>query len=162
MGLVTRDDGWRIPDAVWQRIEPLLPPRPSHPLGCHNPRVPDRDAMNAILLVLRTGMQWNALNATGICSSSSAHRRFQDWVEGGVFHEIWRRGLLEYDSVVGIDWAWLACDGATGKAPLGGEATGANPTDRAKGGRNVRFSARREGSRSGWRMLAPTATTASS
>jgi transposase len=72
MGLVAKDDGWRIPDETWERMEPLLPPRPSHPLGCHNPRVPDRDAMNAILLVLRTGMQWNALNATGICSSSSA------------------------------------------------------------------------------------------
>jgi len=30
--------------------------------------------MNAILLVLRTGMQWNARDATGICPSSSAHR----------------------------------------------------------------------------------------
>src|SRR5438045_805670 len=50
MGLVSRDDGWRIPDAVWQRMEPLLPPRPSHPLGCHNPRLPDRATMNAILL----------------------------------------------------------------------------------------------------------------
>ena len=68
MGLVVKDDGWRIPDVVWARMEPLLPARPSHPLGCHNPRVPDRDAMNAILLVLRTGMQWNALDATGICS----------------------------------------------------------------------------------------------
>jgi hypothetical protein len=29
-------------------------------------------------LVLRTGYQWNALNATGICSSRSAHRRFQE------------------------------------------------------------------------------------
>jgi hypothetical protein len=46
-------------------MEPLLPERPAHPLGCHNPRVPDRVAMNAILLVLRTGMQWNALSATG-------------------------------------------------------------------------------------------------
>src|SRR5437867_4011077 len=51
----------------------------------------------AILLVLRTGMQWNALNATGICSSSSAHRRFQEWEQAGLFHEIWRQGLLEYD-----------------------------------------------------------------
>jgi transposase len=117
--------------------------------------------MDAILLVLRTGMQWNALKATGICSSSSAHRRFQEWVEAGVFHEIWRQGLLEYDSVVGIDWEWLAADGAMGKAPLGGAKTGANPTDRAKRGRNVRFSARHEGSRSGWRTRAPTATTPS-
>jgi transposase len=66
MGLVNRDDGWRIPDWLWERIEPLLPPRPEHPLGCHNPRVPDRDAMNAILLVLRTGMQWNAQRHRGL------------------------------------------------------------------------------------------------
>jgi len=90
--------------------------------------------MDAILLVLRTGMQWNALSATGICSSSSAHRRFQEWVEAGVFHEIWRQGLLEYDKVVGIDWEWLAADGAIGKSPLGGAKTGPNPTDRAKKG----------------------------
>jgi hypothetical protein len=27
MGLVMKDDGWRVPDALWQRIEPLLPER---------------------------------------------------------------------------------------------------------------------------------------
>ncbi|MCA1701557.1 MAG: IS5 family transposase [Actinobacteria bacterium] len=134
MGLVSRDDGWRMPDWLWERIEPLLPERPSHPLGCHNPRVPDRDALDAILLVLRTGMQWNALDLTGPCSSSSAHRRFQEWARAGVFHEIWRQGLLDYDEQVGIDWEWLAADGAMTKAPLGGAKTGPNPTDRAKKG----------------------------
>jgi putative transposase len=162
VGVVDADDGWRLPDWLWARVEPLLPEPPSHPLGCHRPRVPDRDAMDAILLVLRTGMQWNALAAIGICSSSAAHRRFQEWVAAGVFHEIWRQGLVEYDSVVGIDWAFLAADGAMGKAPLGGASTGPNPTDRAKKGRNVRFCATRTGSRSGWRMTAPTATTQSS
>jgi putative transposase len=115
-----RDDGWRLPDELWARMEPLLPPRPPHPLGCHNPRVPDRAAMDAIFFVLRTGCQWNALSATGICSSSSAHRRFLEWTEAGVFHEFWRQGLLAYDAIAGIDWAWLALDGAMGKAPLGG------------------------------------------
>ena len=99
--MVSRDDGWRMPDWLWERVQPLLPAPPFHPLGCHAPRVPDRDAMDAIMLVLRTGMQWNALNATGVCSSSSAHRRFQEWEQAGVFHEIWRQGLLEYDEVVG-------------------------------------------------------------
>jgi putative transposase len=145
MGLVCGDDGWRMADWLWERLERLLPAGLVHPLGCHRPRVPDRDAMDAILLVLRTGMQWNALNATGICSSSSAHRRFQEWEQAGVFDEIWRQGLLDYDEVVGIDWSWLAADGAMTKAPLGGQKTGANPTDRAKRGRNVRFSARRRG-----------------
>src|SRR5437899_1290371 len=62
MGLVSSDDGWRMPDWLWERVGCLLPARPSHPLGCHRPRVSDRSAMDAILLVLRTGMQWNALN----------------------------------------------------------------------------------------------------
>jgi len=159
VGLISKDDGWRLPDWLWERIEPLLPARPEHPLGCHNPRVPDRAAMDAILLVLRTGMQWNALNATGVCHSSSAHRRLQEWERAGVFYEIWRQGLLDYDEKVGIDWAWLAADGAMTKAPLGGPKTGPNPTDRAKKGRSARCSPRLRGSRSGSRMRARSATT---
>ena len=90
-------------------------------MGCHRPRVPDRTAMDAIFFVLRTGIQWNALNVTGLCSSSSAHRRFQEWAEAGVFLELWKRGLLLYDELAGIDWSWLSMDGAMTKAPLGGE-----------------------------------------
>ena len=161
MGLVSKDDSWRMPDWLWERVEPLLPPRPPHPLGCHNPRVPDRDAMDAILLVLRTGMLWNALNATGVCSSSAAHRRFQEWEQAGVFHEIWRQGLVDYDQVVGIDWTWLSADGALTKAPLGGPRTGPNPTDRAKRGRNAPSSARERESRSSSSTRVPTATTTS-
>ena len=100
-----RDDGWRLPDELWAKMEPLLPPRPKHPLGCHNPRVADRAAMDAIFFVLRTGCQWNALRETNICSSSSAHRRFQEWAEAGVFAAFWREGLLAYDGVAGIDRA---------------------------------------------------------
>ena len=85
MGMVKQDDGWRLPDELWEQMAPLLPPRKPHPLGCHNPRVPDRAAMNAIFFVLRTGCQWNALNATGICPSTSAYRRFREWLDAGVF-----------------------------------------------------------------------------
>jgi putative transposase len=90
--------------------------------------------MEAILLVLRTGMQWQALKATGICHPSSAYRRFREWLEAGVFHEFWRLGLLAYDALVGLDFKWMSLDGAMTKAPLGGEKTGPNPTDRAKQG----------------------------
>lgn len=127
-----RDDQWRIPDALWERIEPLLPPRPPHPLGCHNPPVADRKALDAILFVLRTGCQWGALDATGICSHSSAHRRFQEWTAAGVFITLWAEALREYDALKGLEWSWTAMDGAMTKAPLGGERTGKNPTDRGK------------------------------
>ena len=120
MGLVTNDDGWLLSDKLWKQIEPLLPERKAHPLGCHNPRVPDRDAMNAILFVLRTGCQWNALDATGICSCSSAYRRFREWADAGVFDAFWRRGLTRYDGLKGIDWSWLSMDGAMTKAPVAG------------------------------------------
>jgi transposase len=76
--------------------------------------------MNAVVFVLRTGCPWNALNATGICSSSSAHRRFPEWVETGVFERFWREGLLQYDELKGIDGSWLALDGAMTKASLAG------------------------------------------
>jgi transposase len=76
--------------------------------------------MNAILFVLRTGCQWNALNGTGICSSSSAHRRFQEWVAAGVFLDLWKQGLLECAALGEIDWSWVSMDGAMTKAPLGG------------------------------------------
>ena len=122
---------WRIPDELWERIVPLLPLRKLHPLGCHRPRVEDRTAMDAIFFVLRTGCQWNALKETGICSSSSAHRRFQEWTEAGVFLALWQSGLGAYEVLKGIDWEWLAMDGAMTKAPLGGEK-GGQASDRSR------------------------------
>ena len=82
--------------------------------------------------MLRTGCQWQALNETGTCSSSSAHRRFQESTEADVFVALWEQGPVEYDALHGIDWAWLAMDGAMTKAPLGGEKGGQDPTDRGK------------------------------
>ncbi len=64
------DDGWRLSDAMWARMAPLIPPPKPHSLGCHHPRIRDRVAMDAILLLFRTGMQWAALDTTGLCLHS--------------------------------------------------------------------------------------------
>ena len=129
------DDGLRIPDYMWEEMKLIIPkPIDNHPLHCHNPRIEDRIIMNGILFILRTGIQWKGLDFTTICKHSAAHDRFQEWVKAGVFEEFWRRGLLMYDEIKGIGWKWISLDGAITKAPLGGEKTGANPTDRAKKG----------------------------
>jgi putative transposase len=132
---VRRD--WRIPDELWERLAPLIPrpaPKP-HPLGCHRQRIPDRKAMDGVFFVLRTGCQWNALNETGICSSSVAHSRFQEWTRAGVFEALWAQGLAEYDGLVGPDWEWLALDGAITKAPVSHAArTSGGPRKRGVGG----------------------------
>lgn len=89
--------------------------------------------MEAILFVLRTGIQWKALPRQ-IAAASTVHDRFQEWRAAGVFTEAWDDALALYDQEVGIDWRWQSMDGSLTKAPLGGEATGPNPTDRGKSG----------------------------
>jgi len=127
MGLITKDDGWRFPDELWEKREPLLPSGKPHRFGSHNPRVNNRDAMNAILYVLRTVAQWNSLNGTGICHCSSAYRRFRQWTKARVFEAFWRDGLLAYDTLIGIDWAWCSAEGAMTKSPLGGKKNRPQP-----------------------------------
>jgi len=117
----TKATRWKISDELWNKIEPLLPvPVNTHPRGGGKKRVFYRTVMNGILFVLKTGCQWKALDATGICSGSTAHARFQEWERAGVFLRFWENGLLEYDDLHGLDWKWQSMDGAMTKAPLGG------------------------------------------
>ena len=126
---------FRISDELWAVLEPLLPVHVNtHRFGGGRPRVPDRQCADAIFYVLRTGCQWEALNQTELCSKSTAHDRFQEWVEAEVFLKLWEAGVGRFEELQGIDWSWLSMDGAMTKAPLGGEKTGPNPTDRGKGG----------------------------
>jgi transposase len=110
-----------VPEALWTRIEPLLPAGKPHPWGVCRARVDNRRALAGILFVLREGCRWGALDYTGICSKSVAHSRFQAWKQAGVFEKLWRLSLEEYDQEKGLDWNWLAMDGVLTKAPLAGE-----------------------------------------
>ena len=124
-----------ISDELWALLEPLLAPHPNtHRFGGGRPRVPDRVCADAIFFVLRTGCQWNALSATGLCPSSTAHDRFQQWVQEGFFLRFWQAGLTEYDAFNGVNWNWLSMDGAMTKAPLAGEKNRAQPHRPRQGG----------------------------
>ena len=121
---------WHIPDPLWKKIQPLLgkekpPGTPGRPV------VPYRTVFDGILYLLRTGAQWKHA-PTEFGSGSTLHRRFQQWRTRGVFKRLCRLLLREYDDKLGILWVWQALDSASTKAPLGGEKTGKNPTDRAK------------------------------
>ena len=114
--------GFRISDELWTVLEPLLPVHVNpHRFGGGRPRVSDRACADAIFFVLRTGCQWRALDQTELCAHSTAHDRFQAWVEAGVFLKLWQAGVKRFDELFGMEWDWLAMDGALTKAPLGGE-----------------------------------------
>jgi transposase len=114
--------GFRISDALWVVLAPLLPVRVNtHRFSGGRPRVPDRRCADAIFYVLRTGCQWEALNQTELCAKSTAHDRFHEWVDADVFLKLWKVGVEQFDELQGIEWDWLSMDGAMTKAPLGGE-----------------------------------------
>ena len=119
-------------DNLWALVTPLIPAAPSHAKGGRT-RVPDRQIFSAIVYLLRTGIQWNAL-PRGLGASSTVHDRFQEWEQAGLFRSLWEAGLTSYDEFQGIAWDWQALDGVMTKAPFGGAATSPNPTDRGKRG----------------------------
>lgn len=123
-------DEYRMPDAMWERMKPLLPEYEVSPAG-GRPRQDPRRIADAIFYRMRTGCQWKAIPPS-LAPGSTAHHYFQQWVEDGVFDNLWQIALTEYDELIGLDWTWQSVDGAMTKAPLGGEATGKNPTDRGK------------------------------
>jgi putative transposase len=127
--------GYRVSDELWELLQPLLPVYVNtHCFGGGRPRVSDRYCADAIFYMLRTGCQWQALDQTELCAHSTAHDRFQVWVQAEVFLKLWQTGVEQFDELSGIDWDWLAMDGAMVKAPLSVEKTGSNPTDRGKSG----------------------------
>ena len=115
----------QVSDDLWERIELLLPIYKRSPKG-GRPRLAIRNVVNGILYVLQTGCQWKAM-PTQFGSGSAIHEYFQEWVELGVFEELWRLALTEYDDLKGIDWKWQSMDGAMTKAPLGGEKNREKP-----------------------------------
>jgi len=120
---------WCLPDELWQHMEPLLPKYRSSPKG-GQPRLPVRQVANGIFYILRTGCQWKAAPKE-FGSGSALHNYFQEWMELGVFRELWKQCLLEYDELKGIQWDWQSVDGAMAKSPLGGEKNRQKP-DRSR------------------------------
>lgn len=124
--------GYNLPDSLWARVAPLLPRHKPSPQG-GRPRADDRRCLAGIVYVLRTGIQWGALPRC-FGPKSTVHDRLQEWCAAGIFERLWKEALLSYDDKTGVNWAWQSMDGTMTKAPLGGERTGPNPTDRGKSG----------------------------
>lgn len=125
---------FHLPRPLWRKLKKCLPERRQGRRG-GRPACPDRAVMNAIWYVLWTGCQWKALHRDwfGVCASA-VHNRFQGWQREGIFEKIMARLAKYYGKKRRVKWKWQSLDSKSCPAPLGGEATGCNPTDRAKQG----------------------------
>lgn len=120
-------------DELWLLTEPLLPSSKRVPGGRGRPPKSAHKMFLAIFYVLRTGIQWKALPRC-LGAPSTVHDRFQQWEKAGVFRRLWESGIVQLHTEGILDWSFQSIDGAMTKAPLGQDATGANPTDRGKKG----------------------------
>jgi len=72
-----------LSDKQWNMIKSYLP----KPARTGRPRADDRTTINAIIFVLITGCRWIDLPIR-YGSKSSAHRRFQDFQQKGIWKKI--------------------------------------------------------------------------
>ena len=130
-------DYFQVPQELWRRIEPCLPPEPERQ-GAGRPRAHQRAIWNGIWYHLWTGCQWKAIHRTwfGVCSSV-IHERFQRWQQSGVFDAILRTVVEFYAERQGIGWSWQSVDSKLSPAPLADDGCGRNPTDRGKQGSKI-------------------------
>lgn len=77
-----------ITNEQWSLVESLIPPSPRKD-GRGRPRRNDREILDGILWILKTGAQWHELPRE-YPPYQTCHRRFQEWAKRGVFEEVIR------------------------------------------------------------------------
>ena len=124
-----------LPDVLWQRIQPLLPPAPSRARGGAPRTVPDRACLAAIVFMARTSTPWALLpvGEFGCGSVTTCWRRFAEWAHAGVFERLQELLLDELGAAGRLDWSRVSVDSFSLRA-VRGDHVGANPVDRGKPG----------------------------
>jgi transposase len=124
-------------DPLWEQFAVLLPVRPvvapSHPLGCHRRRIPERVVFDHVLAALVHGSGYERIATSG-CSDRTIRRRLREWAAAGLAEQLHTLALQAYDKMIGLELDELAADGCITKAPGGGDVAGRSPVDRGKGG----------------------------
>ena len=128
-----------LPDELWNRIAPLLPPpKPRRFRFPGRKPIDNRKALLGILFVLKTGIRWEDLpRELGCGSGMTCWRRLRDWQQAGVWQALHEKLLAELQAADRIDWSRAVVDSGSVRALGGGEQTGPNPTTRAKSGEQI-------------------------
>ena len=125
-----------VSDALWERLQPLLPLPPKRRFRFPGRKPLDyRKILTGILFVLKTGIAWDDLPGDLGCGCGKTCRHYlQVWHQAGVWRKLHALLLAELNGADQIDWQRALIDASFAKAPEGGEDTGPNPTDRSKSG----------------------------
>jgi transposase len=89
-----------LTEEQWEKIKPHLPKLSSR----GRPWRGDRECLEGILWILRTGARWQDL-PDRYPSPSTCWRRLKLWTERGIWLKVWRAFLAELNEQERLDWS---------------------------------------------------------
>jgi len=154
---------WIVGDALWERVEPLLPVVERRFRFPGRRRLPDRQALQGILFVLHTGIAWRHLPLElGFGSGSTCYRRLDEWQRAGVWERLHTLLLSELRAAAELEWSRAVADSSHVQAKKGAPRRARARSTAVVPGRSTISSSTPLGSRSPGRSPAVTATTSPS
>jgi transposase len=123
-----------VSDALWERLEPLLPaPKPRRFRFPGRRPLDYRKILTGIIFILKTGINWEDLPAElGWGCGKTCKHYLTAWQASGVWQRLHEILLAELQEADQIDWSRGVADSTKARALGGGDDTGPNPTDRSK------------------------------
>ncbi|EST18925.1 hypothetical protein M878_44220 [Streptomyces roseochromogenus subsp. oscitans DS 12.976] len=106
--------GWSPCLRPWSPLPKIV--KTAHPLGCYNPRIPDRIVFERVMAALVHGSGYERI-AGPDCSDRTIRRRVKYWAELGLPPQLYALALRVYDRVIGLELGELSVDGCITKAP---------------------------------------------
>lgn len=106
-----------LTDEQWQRVAPHLPAHPASPKG-GRPRADDRECLEGILWLLRTGARWQDI-PVDLPSGSTCWRRLQEWATEEVLEQVQAVLIDELDELGKLDFEELLADATFIRAKKG-------------------------------------------
>jgi len=104
-------------DDQWNRIVPHLPVHPPSPKG-GRPREDDRECLEGLLWLLRTGARWQDLPGD-FPSDTTCWRRLQEWAGEGVLADIHAILIGQLEELGQLDFEQLLADATFIRAKKG-------------------------------------------
>lgn len=98
----------KLIDAQWALVEPLLQ-QPEKTTKRGRPRRNDRDILEGILWVLKTGARWHDLPET-YPPVATCYRRFQEWNRSMVFVQVLKALAEDLKERGGLDLSECSID----------------------------------------------------
>jgi transposase len=127
-------ESWRVPELLWQEIEPLIPRVERRYRYPGRKRWDERACLEGILYVLRFAIPWTELpRIEGFPSGKTCWRRLDEWERAGVWRLVMERLQTRLADADGIDWRRAIVDASLVPVKKGApkraraRQTGANP-----------------------------------